>query len=60
MKKRLIAILLSAAMVLSLAACGNAKTEETTEDTGKEETEELSSTDIPGFTHILTYYSKLK
>ena len=29
-------------------------------DTGKEETEELSSTDIPGFTHILTYYSKLK
>ena len=30
------------------------------DDTGKEETEELSSTDIPGFTHILTYYSKLK
>ena len=30
------------------------------DDTGKEETEEISSTDIPGFTHILTYYSKLK
>ena len=29
-------------------------------DTGKEETEELDYTDIPGFTHILTYYSKLK
>ncbi|MBQ5936393.1 MAG: hypothetical protein IJL50_00945 [Bacteroidaceae bacterium] len=29
-------------------------------DTGIEETEDLSSTDIPGFTHILTYYSKLK
>ena len=29
-------------------------------DTGKEEIEELSCTDIPGFTHILTYYSKLK
>ena len=27
-------------------------------DTGKEETEELDYTDIPGFTHILTYYSK--
>ena len=25
-----------------------------------EETEELDYTDIPGFTHILTYYSKLK
>ena len=30
------------------------------DDTGKEETEELSSTDIPGFTHILTYYNKIK
>ena len=29
-------------------------------DTGKEEAEELDYTDIPGFTHILTYYSKLK
>lgn len=28
------------------------------DDTGKEETEELNFTDIPGFTHILTYYSK--
>lgn len=30
------------------------------DDTGKDEIEEVSSTDIPGFTHILTYYSKLK
>lgn len=30
------------------------------DDTSKEETEELYFTDIPGFTHILTYYSKLK
>lgn len=30
------------------------------DDTGKENTEELCFTDIPGFTHILTYYSKLK
>ncbi len=30
------------------------------DDTGKDETEELPSADIPGFTHILTYYSKLK
>lgn len=29
-------------------------------DTGKEETEALDYTDIPGFTHILTFYSKLK
>lgn len=29
-------------------------------DTGKEETEELDNIDIPGFTHVLTYYSKLK
>lgn len=28
------------------------------DDTGKEETEELNFTSIPGFTHILTYYSK--
>lgn len=28
-------------------------------DTGKEETEELLSDDISGFTHILTYYRKL-
>lgn len=28
------------------------------DDTGKEETEELNFTDISGFTHILTYYSK--
>lgn len=30
------------------------------DDTGKEETEELYSDNIPGFTHILTYYSKIK
>ena len=30
------------------------------DDTDKEEIEELYSEDIPGFTHILTYYSKLK
>lgn len=30
------------------------------DDTSKEETEELNFTDIPGFTHVLTYYSKLK
>lgn len=30
------------------------------DDSGKEEEEDLSSLDIPGFTHILTYYSKLK
>lgn len=29
------------------------------DDTGKEETEELPSADIPGFIHILTFYSKL-
>lgn len=28
------------------------------DDTNKEETEVIYSTDIPGFTHILTYYSK--
>lgn len=30
------------------------------DDTGKKEIEELPNIDIPGFTHILTYYSKLK
>ena len=30
------------------------------DDTDKEEIEELYSEDIPGFTHFLTYYSKLK
>ena len=30
------------------------------DDSGKEQEENLGSLDIPGFTHILTYYSKLK
>ena len=30
------------------------------DDTGKEKIEELPAADIPGFTHILTYYRKLK
>lgn len=30
------------------------------DDSGKEQEEDLISPDIPGFTHILTYYSKLK
>ena len=30
------------------------------DDSGKEQEEELGPLDIPGFTHILTYYSKLK
>ena len=30
------------------------------DDTGKEEIEELYFTDIPGFTHIITYYYKVK
>lgn len=30
------------------------------DDSGKEQEEDIVSPDIPGFTHILTYYSKLK
>ena len=30
------------------------------DDSGKEQEEDLGSLDVPGFTHILTYYSKLK
>lgn len=30
------------------------------DDSGKEQEEDLVSPDVPGFTHILTYYSKLK
>lgn len=30
------------------------------DDSGKEQEDDLFSSDVPGFTHILTYYSKLK
>ena len=30
------------------------------DDSGKEQEEDLVSPDVPGFTHILTFYSKLK
>ena len=30
------------------------------DDTGRKEVEDIASVDIPGFTHILTFYSKIK